>query len=255
MKSMAKALCGLIGALMLPMMALGNGAMEEEFDQAGRLYRNNDFAGAIAVYEQIIKSGYSSWELHYNLGNAYFKNGRLGLAILHYEKAIKSMPRDSDLKSNLEMARLRVADQVEAPRLLVWELLDRARDFYAMNTLACISLTVYLLFIALIAVYFFLPRGKWKKAAFAAAAPVFILFILLFTTFLWRIWLDKNVQQGIIIAEKVDVLSAPDESGQILFSLHEGVKANMEQHLNPYVEIRLPDGKKGWIPQETIAEI
>ena len=241
--------------LFIPVVIWGNGIQEDEFDKGNRLYRDNDFSGAITVYQGILSAGYESGELYYNLGNAYFKNGNLGLAILHFEKALKLTPRDEDLRSNLEMARLRVADQVEAPRLAVWEVVDEARDYFRMETLAVVSLVMFLLFLTLAGIYYFLPKSRWKRLAFWAAAPIFILFIFLFSIFNWRIWKDKNFREGVILVEKTDVLSAPDESGQILFALHEGVKARMGQVLPPYVEIILPDGKKGWILGETIIEI
>lgn len=241
--------------LFLPLISRGNGIQEDEFDKGNRLYRDNDFSGAIAAYQGILQAGYESGELHYNLGNAYFKNGNLGLAIVHFEKGRKSMPRDMDLLSNLEMARLRVADQVESPRLAVWEAVDYARDYFTMESLAAASLGMFLIFLILAGIYYFLPKSRWKRLTFWAAAPIFILFIFLFSIFQWRLWQDKNIREGVILVEKVDVLSAPDERGQILFALHEGVKARLGQVLPPYVEIILPDGKKGWILGETIIEI
>jgi len=46
---------------------------EEKFDEA------------VKLYNQIIDNGYEGAELYYNLGNAYFRLGKLGYAILYYE--------------------------------------------------------------------------------------------------------------------------------------------------------------------------
>ena len=87
-------------------------AQEAFFDEGNRRYREGDYAGAVELYGRILESGVESGELHYNLGNAWFRLGELGPAILHYERARRIMPRDDDLGTNLELARSLTVDQV-----------------------------------------------------------------------------------------------------------------------------------------------
>ena len=233
----------------------GNDFLQSDFDRANQLYLDNDFQGAIEHYTKILNAGYSSGELHYNLGNACFKNGRLGSAILHYEKAKRYLPHDQDLLDNLEMVNLRVADRIEVPRLAFWSHLDSVRDYLTLNSLATLSLLFYLITLALTAVYYFLPKGGWKKITFLSAVFLFAVFLLFGSVFSWRIWIDRNVREGIILADKVEIFSAPDAGSQGLFSLHEGVKVRITQEFDQWKQISLPDGKKGWMPEQAIAEI
>ena len=53
-------------------------AQEAIFDEGNRLYREGDFAGAVELHERILERGVESGELHYNLGNAWFRLGELG---------------------------------------------------------------------------------------------------------------------------------------------------------------------------------
>ena len=233
----------------------GNDYLKSDFDQANQLYLDNDFQGAIEHYTKILNAGYSSGELYYNLGNAYFKNGRLGLAILHYEKAKKLLPHDQDLLDNLEMVRLRVADRIEVPRLAFWSHVDSVRDYLTLNALAKWSLLFYLLTLVLAAVYYVLPKGGWKKITFLSAGFLLAVFLLFGSVFSWRLWIDKNVREGVILAEKVEIFSAPDAGSQGLFSLHEGVKVQITQEFDQWKQISLPDSKRGWMPEQAIAEI
>ena len=66
-------------------------AQEAFFDEGNRLYREGDYAGAVESYERIRESGFESGALHYNLGNAWFRLGEIGPAILHYERARRVM--------------------------------------------------------------------------------------------------------------------------------------------------------------------
>ena len=74
------------------------------FLEGNKYYEKEDFSGAINNYEKIIELGYESTALFYNLGNACFKSGKLGAAILYYEKAKKINPADKDVSYNLTLA-------------------------------------------------------------------------------------------------------------------------------------------------------
>ena len=87
-------------------------AQEAFFDEGNRRYQEGDYTGAVELYERILESGLESGELHYNLGNAWFRLGEIGPAILHYERARRIMPRDDDLEANLELARSLTVDRV-----------------------------------------------------------------------------------------------------------------------------------------------
>ena len=48
-------------------------AQDKEFALAGEYYQNGEYTKAIEVYDSILNSGSESWELYYNLGNAWLK--------------------------------------------------------------------------------------------------------------------------------------------------------------------------------------
>ena len=72
----------------------------EQFAKASQLYKNGKYDDAVKAYEEIAKEKPAA-EVYYNLGNAYFKTKKIGLAILNYERARRQMPRDSDILANL----------------------------------------------------------------------------------------------------------------------------------------------------------
>ncbi|MCX7872050.1 MAG: tetratricopeptide repeat protein [Verrucomicrobiae bacterium] len=82
---------------------------QEEFDQANRLFEQGQYSNAIAVYESLIKNGKASTAVYFNLGNAYFKSGKIGYAIYNYLIAQRLAPRDPDIRANIEFARKHVA--------------------------------------------------------------------------------------------------------------------------------------------------
>jgi len=229
--------------------------MKETFTEANGLYRSNDFQGAIDRYHSIIESGHESGELYFNLGNADFKLGDLGHSILYFEKAKIFLPNDDDLEHNLELARMRVADKIVVPRLAIWNFVDDLRDFWPLTTLTILTLSMFLISLGLFTAYLNINRGYRKKLLFYASLPFFVLFIFHTINLCDRIWRIENIHEAVLIKDKVEVRSAPNEDGMGLFSLHEGVKFRIKQNLDPWAEIELPDGKKGWIKVESYLEI
>lgn len=65
-----------------------------------------------------------------------------------------------------------------------------------------------------------------------------------------------NRNQAIILSPSVTVRSTPSESGTSLFILHEGHKVEIKDNsMREWKEIRLEDGKVGWVPTSTIEVI
>ena len=64
--------------------AQGNG-WEESFFKANQAYKDGQFDAAVEGYEALIGSGHAGGDLFFNLGNAYFRQDKLGWAILNYK--------------------------------------------------------------------------------------------------------------------------------------------------------------------------
>lgn len=82
--------------------------------QGDSAYIRNDFASAIQIYESLLETKGVAAEVYYNLGNSYYKIGNMSRAILNYERALLLNPGDSDIRSNLEIARSKTVDKVDA---------------------------------------------------------------------------------------------------------------------------------------------
>src|SRR5205814_513210 len=100
---------------------LGDADPHTAFYQGNAAYKAGDYAGAAGAYERLLNAGLASGPLYFNLGNAYFKNGHVGQAILNFERAHRLMPRDPDVRANLAYAAEIAKDIPEASPL--WQRL------------------------------------------------------------------------------------------------------------------------------------
>src|SRR5438034_8500718 len=78
---------------------------QTDFDKANQEYAQGHFKEAIAGYETLVRSGPLSANLFYDLGNAYFRTGDFGRAILNYKRALALEPHHPEAAANLRIAR------------------------------------------------------------------------------------------------------------------------------------------------------
>ena len=76
--------------------------------KADSAYLSDNFAEAVQLYEQALEELGPSAERYYNLGNAYYRQGQLGAAILNYERSLRLDPSNKDARENLEFVNSKV---------------------------------------------------------------------------------------------------------------------------------------------------
>ncbi len=222
--------------------------IDEVMSRANRYYLENDYTSAISEYEKLISEGYTGVSLFYNLGNAYYRIGKLGYSILYYEKALKLSPNDEDVKHNLAIANLRTKDKIDAlPKFFLFEWWETFLSVLSLQSWVIFSIIIYLLLIAAIAFYFFFGNIINQRVSFFSG--VIILFILLISVSIVTIKLNRDSKrlEGVIVDNSVVVKLAPNDQGKDGFIIHEGLKILIEDEVDNWNKIRLADGKVGWV--------
>ena len=64
-----------------------------------------------------------------------------------------------------------------------------------------------------------------------------------------------NRSQAVIMSSSVSIKSSPDRSSTELFVLHEGTTVATGNEVDGWIEIRIADGRKGWIEQSRLEHI
>ena len=221
--------------------------------QADAAYSKGDYQEAITLYEEVLKQGESP-ELYYNLGNAYYRTNDITHAILNYERSLLLSPGDADTSFNLQMARSKTIDKI-APEsemfFITWYkwLVNRLSvDGWARTALVGLALAIILAL-----VYLFCQTLWLRKLGFFGGIFMLVLF-LLSNLFAWQQKRALTHRDGAIIMEtQATVKSTPSDGGTDLFILHAGTKVRVvDGSMKDWKEIRLPDGKQGWIETNKI---
>ena len=221
--------------------------------EADSAYVRGQYQQAISDYESLLKQGASA-ELYYNLGNAYYRTENIPQAVLNYERALLLSPGDRDIRFNLQIARSKTFDKIVPESEMFFVTWYRAMvnmmsvDGWARTALFAMGLTIILLL-----VYLFADRLWLRKAGFFGGVALLILFVIS-NLFAWQQKQDLINRKGaIIFAPSVTVKSTPAANGTDLFILHEGTKVVIiDGSMKDWKEIRLADGKEGWIESKKI---
>jgi len=162
------------------------------FQQAGQFYQAGNYAGAAVAYEKILANGVENWQVHYNLGNAYFKQRQLGKAILHYEKALALNPESEDIRFNLDLANLSVIDRIPVPpRSLVVIWLDTALHAMGLQTAAILTAALWVL-LFFILIFKILGSGFMQRFSQSLLWPSLIAWGLVTIVVGWQLYEKAN---------------------------------------------------------------
>ena len=218
------------------------------FEQANRLYQEGKINEAREEYESILSNGYVSGELYYNLGNAYYKNADFAHAILNYERALRLMPNDDDLRHNLQLANLMITDKIEpTPRLFVWDYWDDVKNAFSLQSITWTTYGAFLLVVVSLGMIVLARTYSLRKVGVMSSAGTLLVFALLLVVFSAKISDAGKNDEAIVLAPITAIKNSPDPKSSDAFVLHAGVKVQINDRVNDWFKIRLADGKVGWM--------
>ena len=224
---------------------------------ADKLYEQEKYEEAAAAYRQIINNEGTAAALYYNLGNSYYKLDDIPNAILSYERALRIDPSDEDTRANLALARSKTSDKVTPPSEMFfvtwWKNLCNSLSIHTWTTVA---ITTFILMLLGILTYMFVSNITLRKVGIYGAIVLFFAVLLANLCAFSQHLMIRNHADGIIFSPAVTVKSSPSESSTDLFIIHAGSKVEiLDNTMQDWYEVKLEEGKQGWVPAITLEVI
>lgn len=241
--------------LMLPSLLHAQDAADR-FRSAAQAYASAEYAEAVDILLGLEREGYAGFEVYFNLGNAYYKNGNLGASMLYFEKALLQDPGNDDVLHNIRVVRARTRDRVEPiPLLFFVRWWNEIKNGFLPKTFFVWSVLLLWALAGALFVFFGYRRVLLRRIALTASLLTGVLFLLSVTLYTSRLEQLTGHRGAIIMPDEVTVRSTPDASGVDSFTIHEGLKVEILDSRDDMYRIRLADGKNGWIPRAAAERI
>ena len=228
----------------------------KDVKSANDLYAKGDYSNAAKQYEKILSTDGVAPEIYFNLGNSYYKSNEIGRSILNYERALRLSPSYDDAKFNLELAQLKVVDNiVPSPTFFIGRWIQNLIKLLPSDQWLYISFGVFIFCLVSVFLFIFAPSRMTRKTAFNFA--VVLLGISFFSLIFAGVRKGQmfDHRDAIVMSGVISVKSSPDKSGTDLFQLHEGAKVSIKSTLGNWTEIKLSNGGIGWVEKGNIEKI
>ena len=229
---------------------------QDNLQTANEAYAKGDFAKAIELYETVLKEKGESATVYYNLGNAYYKANKIAPSILNYERALLLDPGNSDIRFNLDIARLKTVDKIDpVGEFFLTSWFRSVQNLLSTDAWSIFGIVCFILLIGCLFLFFFSRKIILKKASFYAGICLLVLTIFgnIFAYDQKRSLTERN--SAIIFVPTTTIKSSPADSGTDLFILHEGTKVKVKSKIGDWSEIVTADGNVGWIKSGEIEVI
>lgn len=233
----------------LPVFAL---TPEELASKGNHAYSEGRFQDAAAAYREVLKYGIQDARVEYNLGNAAFKLGHTGEAILHYRKAALLDPLDDEIRANLRFVEATCLDRVEPPVVAApvrW--LTHLQEMIGPDRQALAALALLWVLVLFLGWNLATP-GRWRGWYGWIAASLLVAILLVGAS--WWMTTDRLApgRTAVVLAPKVEILAGPGRNNVTLVTVHEGLALEVRSIRGDWVQVRMPQGLNGWVPADQV---
>lgn len=235
------AILGVLLLGLLPMCGLAG-----DFDTANQAYDQGKFAEAKDGYEKLIEKGAGSANVYYNLGNADFRLGSAGRAILNYERALALSPRHPEAKANLRLLR-----EQSGAKLLPISWNSRLALLLTANTWTILAAITG--WIVLFGSFFIFTSRQPDKFGWWTLTLLSAVVCAVAAVSLWSI--SKDQALAVIIAKQTEARLAPAESAGVAEALTAGSQVRVLSERGEWIYCELPGLGRGWIPEGAVERV
>lgn len=238
----------LLFVLVTAFATVGLAAEEGAFAKANQAYAEGRFGAAAAYYESLINSGKWNAHLFYDLGNAEYRLGDFGQAILNYERALALEPRHPEAEANLQLAR----DEARALELRR-DWLERYAAFGTVKQYTIVATIAFWCALFVAAHVFFARRRSAGRIA------LIVLSLIVGGASIFAIVTLENGTRGnalaVVTGKQVQARLATADTAKAILLLPAGSEVKVLNERGGWIYVALPNEQRGWIPTNSAERV
>jgi tetratricopeptide (TPR) repeat protein len=254
--ALSAALLAALALSALPAAASGDSGATPLFDAGTSAFLAGDLARATASWQALVDEGVASAELETNLGLALSRQGKRGLAVLHFERALELDSSDEDAKADLAELRRGNVDRLEGEEDGGGEALFRLLAPLPGTALTLALLATWTLAWAAYGLKTFAQRLAQSLPLGTIAATSFVLALLAGLGTLGAVAHHRlSLQRAVVVAAAAPAREGPQAKASSHFEVHEGTLVRIEDAEAGWRKIKLQNGLSGWVPAEAVEPV
>jgi hypothetical protein len=220
-----------------------------EFAKANQEYAQGHFKEAISGYETLVRAGQWSANVFYDLGNAYFRTGDFGRAILNYERALALEPHHPEATANLQIAR----DEAHALELQPGRL-EGYLEFASMNQYTVTAAVAFWI------AAFCLAALVFTRRRLRATLTLLLVTLLISAGGIVATWqLERGGSEGsalaVVTGKDVQARLATADTANSILALPPGSEVKIVSTRGDWIYAALPNNLRGWIPAKNAERV
>jgi tetratricopeptide (TPR) repeat protein len=223
-------------------------ADESAFAKANQAYAEARFQEAAEHYETLVQSGHLNATLFYDLGNAYYRLGSFGKAILNYERALALDPRQPEADANLRLAR----DEARALELRK-DSIERYASVATVKQYTIAAAVASWVALFMIAHLFLSRRRSGGRIA------LLVLSLIVGGVSVFAIFTLENGTRGnalaVVTAKEIEARLATADNSKSVLLLPAGSEIKILSERGDWVYAALPNDQRGWIPASSAERV
>ncbi len=222
------------------------------FKDSNKQYTEGEYQLAVNGYMNIIDLGFESAEVYFNLGNSFYKLNNIPESNYYYEKAIKLLPNDEDIITNLSYAQNLRIDKIEKlPITQIQNIKNSLLNIFTQKNWAILFIILLWCLCILFILYLISKKSNYKRVFFSSS----IIILVLSSVSLYLNFEKKelnDIKFGIVFDKEVQVWAEPNEISELKFLIHEGTKVKKIDAIEDWLGIQLENGTLGWIKSASV---
>jgi len=257
---MSRVLVGVLACTWWLSSASGAAAqtLPQLFEEGNTAFFQGDYTTAIARYQTLVEAGVDDADVYYNLGTAYARAGRCGIAIVALSRSLRLRAGDEAAEANLRACQTRLGKR-RAER--DGEATVQTRPPWADAVVAAVSLnaiawTVLALLVALFAVVLLRRWTRRDVASLSLAVTAWLLALALAVgagaLTIKAEWFREG-RAAVVLREQAALREGPDPRAKTRSLAFEGEPARLLEREGEFVRVRLPDGAEGWMDRRHVS--
>lgn len=234
--------------------------------QADSAYNAEDYNRAIELYREAIAENGLSSDIYYNLGNAYYRAGLLGRAVLSYERSLRLDPTNSDARTNLDFVRSRIQDRPEDDTAFISSMHNSLMGSMTANAWAWSAFVVFLLFLGAVALYIFSTSVLLRKTGFFGGLVLLFVFLYFLLVAYDANDYATSHETAVVVVPSTQLSSVPRASktaSDRVVTIHEGTVVEIVDSISTpddpvspkWYNVKINNSTKAWMRSSDVERI